>query len=128
MALAKGQIIFRGVHVDASGAVVEPAVYSVNWPALADGNTFPGQFQIDANYHFVLHDTIHVVPGAVAGSHVNAQIQVQEQNGRPWFIQPVYINAVSALQDSGRPSVPSVKRRMKNTAIVQVTIYDATNL
>lgn len=129
MAVAKGQIVFHGVHLrKGTNEVVEPATYAAAWPALADGGKSDDAFQVDADYDFEAVEAVHVVDGAATGTHVKLQIMAQTENGRPWFIQPTYINAISSLQDSGRTRRFPVKIRVAATKKVKFNFYESTAL
>lgn len=129
MAVAKGQLIFHGFHTrTGTTEIVEPAVYAVAWPALADDGTATHQFQVDSGYDFHLLEMTHVVSGVAKGAHVPLVVQAQPQNDRPWFISPVYLNGVSALQDAGEPRKLPVKRVLPSQKIVVVNFYEAANL
>lgn len=129
MAVAKGQLIFNGYHTKpGTNDMVEPATYSVAWGALADDATSSDAFKVDSSYDFHLLEMTHVVEGIAQGAHVPLIIQAQGENDRPWFIQPVYINTVSSLQNAGQPRKLPVKRIIPTKQITTVIFYEATNL
>lgn len=129
MAVAKGQLVFHGYHTKAgTNEIVEPAVYPVYFPALADDATTQAQFQVDSGYDFHVLEMTHVVAGVAKGTHVPMIVQVNPQNDRSWYIQPAYINTVSALQDGGEPRKLPVKRVLPSQKIITVNFYEATNL
>lgn len=129
MAVSKGQLIFHGYHTyNGKHDVVEPATYSVMIPALANDGTASDDFQVDAGYDFHVLEMTHVVAGVAQGGHVPLVIQIKPQNERDWFIKPVYINAVSALQDAGTPRKLPTKRVLPSQKTVSVLFYDATSL
>lgn len=126
MATPKGQIVFHGVHVDDQGNAVEPAAYAVDVPALNDGETFPGSFQIVSDLNFRLQEMTHAFEGIAAGAHVNLKVQMQVTNGRPWHIgKPIFINAISS-QDAGLPRRPIMQRLILKQAVVSVDFTEAT--
>lgn len=129
MATAKGQIVLHGVHtLKGTATVVEQATYAASWPALADDTLAQDSFTVDANYDFHVLEITHVVAGVTQGQHVPMKMQIAGLNDRPWFIQPVYINSVSSLQDAGQPRKLPAKRILPATRIVNFSFQDVTNL
>ncbi|MDI1303027.1 MAG: hypothetical protein PSX71_14070 [bacterium] len=127
MATPAGQIVFHGKHLDTvTGQLIEAASYAVDVPALADGVSHPGTFQVVSEYDFELLETTHNFVGIADGAHVNVKLQIQATNGRPWFIgKPIFINSISS-QNAGLPRRQLVRRVIMAKTAVSVDITEAT--
>lgn len=128
MATPKGQLVLHGYHtLKGTNTIVEPATYAVDWPNIPDDDAGSSQFTVDAGYDFHVQEMTHVSAGVTKGAHIPMKLQIQALNDRPWFIQPCFINSVSALQDAGLPRKLPVPRVLPATRIVNILFYDVTN-
>jgi len=112
MNVLPGQLVWRGRHVDPAQDLDEPVTYSVDWPAILSGASAPnGKIVIQGDRDFICESITHQQGDAV--QLLTLRVQITRPDGRAFFNEPTYINAVSS-QNAGLPAflpMPVVLRR-----------------
>lgn len=119
MDIQKGQLVLHGYHVwqENGKDVHEPISYPIDWPAIANGQSYPASVQVMGDRDFML---THITHSQLDTGNIPLKVQIGTTNGMNLFRDPAWINAISS-QIAGQPFVLAIKRLFRRTNSINLS-------